>query len=350
MMKETDIQERQKLECEALQAIYMDDYINLENNYSVWKVKSKYPTFKIHLVPLDINNEEEIYVSVDLVVEFTPLYPEALPELYLKDGKGLSDTEIDDLTNIIKNLARELLGYEMIYEITQCVEDYLTEHNRKSISAYEEMLKRQEVDEMEKKKKELYEKQKLSREEEEKLRTEKEQLDLKIKEAIAKKQSLIKEEKLKRKMQMKFEDKESKIESYLNPKGIYLGSGQFSRVHLISQSDSNEESLAIKTIIISGNYYCGTTNGKKKILDIKQEFERIHSLRHENIIKINEINLENLSKSSITLLNDNKHLLGQDTTMPYTTKQFNSFGYWVIEIKMEAVLGGSLYKFMLKKW
>ncbi|KAG4084045.1 Serine/threonine-protein kinase [Neocallimastix lanati (nom. inval.)] len=345
-MKGTEIRERQELECEALQAIYMDDYITLENNYSVWKVKSKYPTFKIHLVPLDINNKEEIYVSVDLVVEFTPLYPEALPELHLKDGKGLSDNEIDDLTNTIKNLARELLGNEMIYEITQCVEDYLTEHNRKSISSYEEMLKRQEVDEMEKKKKELYEKQKLSREEEEKLRTEKEQLNLKIKEAIAKKQLLMKEEKLKRKMQMKFEDKESKIESYLNTKGIYLGSGPFSKVHLISQSDSNEETLAIKTIIISGNYYCGTTNGKKKILDVKQELERIHSLRHENIVKINEINLENSSKNSIILLNDNKFLIRQDST--YTTKQFNSFGYWVIEIKMEAVLGGSLYKFMLK--
>jgi len=46
-------------------------------------------------------------------------------------------------------------------------------------------------------------------EEEEKLRTENEQLDMKIKEAIAKKQSLMKEEKLKRKMQMNFEDEES---------------------------------------------------------------------------------------------------------------------------------------------
>ncbi|KAL6618007.1 kinase-like domain-containing protein [Neocallimastix sp. 'constans'] len=352
-MDDKEIQERQKLECEALQAIYMDDYISLENNYSVWKVKLKYPTFKIHLapVPLDKNNEEGIYVSIDLVVKFTPLYPNTLPELYLKDGKGLSDNEIDDLNNIIKNLARELLGNEMIYEIAQCIEDYLTEHNKKSVSVYEEMLKRQEVDEMkkqEKKKKELFEKQKLSMEEEEKLRTENEQLDMKIKEAIAKKQSLMKEEKLKRKMQMNFEDEESKIEAYLNPKGIYLGSGQFSRVHLISQSDSNEETQAIKTIIISGNYYCGTTNGKKKILDIKQDLERIHSLRHENIVKINEINLENLSKGSMSLLNDNKLSLGQDLSMSYATKQFNTFGYWVIKIKMEAILGGSLYKFMLK--
>jgi translation initiation factor 2-alpha kinase 4 len=154
-MDDKEIQERQKLECEALQAIYMDDYISLENNYSVWKVKLKYPTFKIHLapVPLDKNNEEGIYVSIDLVVKFTPLYPNTLPELYLKDGKGLSDNEIDDLNNIIKNLARELLGNEMIYEIAQCIEDYLTEHNKKSVSVYEEMLKRQEVDEMKKQEK-----------------------------------------------------------------------------------------------------------------------------------------------------------------------------------------------------
>eukprot|EP00833_Pecoramyces_ruminatium_P013297 jgi/Orpsp1_1/1187329/evm.model.d7180000056898.1 len=67
-MDKKDILERQNLECEALQAIFMDDYSSLENNYTAWKVKSKYPTFKIHLAPLDINNDEEIYVSIDLVV------------------------------------------------------------------------------------------------------------------------------------------------------------------------------------------------------------------------------------------------------------------------------------------
>eukprot|EP00833_Pecoramyces_ruminatium_P017910 jgi/Orpsp1_1/1191942/evm.model.d7180000089539.1 len=342
-MDKKDILERQNLECEALQAIFMDDYSSLENNYTAWKVKSKYPTFKIHLAPLDINNDEEIYVSIDLVVKFTPLYPDAIPELYLKNGKGLSDNEIDDLTNTIKNLARELLGNEMIYEIAQCIEEYLTEHNKKEISAYEEMLKRQEVDEKKKQEKELFEKQKISMEEEEKIRTKNEKLDIAIKEALAKKQSLMKEEKLKRKMQMQMnlEDEESKIEAYLNPKGKFLGSGQFSRVHLISQSD--DETLALKTIIISGNYYCSSTNGKKKILNIKQELERIHSLRHENIVTINEVVLDNLLKGSISLLNDNKF-----SNTSFATRQFNSFGYWVIKIKMEAVLGGSLYKFMLK--
>jgi len=118
---------------------------------------------------------------------------------------------------------------------------------------------------------------------------------------------------------------------------VFLGNGQFSRVHLISQSDSNDETLALKTIIISGNYYCGTTNGKKKILDIKQELERIHSLRHENIVTINEVNTINLSKNSISLMNDNKMPLGSnpDTPMSFASKQFNTFGYWVITIKME---------------
>jgi len=61
-------------------------------------------------------------------------------------------------------------------------------------------------------------------------------------------------------------------------------------------------------------------------------------LRHENIVKINEINLENLSKGSMSLLNDNKLSLGQDLSMSYATKQFNTFGYWVIKIKMEYIL------------
>ncbi|ORX52231.1 hypothetical protein BCR36DRAFT_582732 [Piromyces finnis] len=344
-----EIQERQKLECEALEAIFMDDYISLENN-SVWKVKSLYPTFKIHLIPLDVSNEEEIYVSVDLVVKFTKLYPNSLPELYLENGKGLSDNEIEDILQSIKNLGRELIGNEMIYELSQYIQDYLTEHNKKSFSAYEEMLIRQEVAEKKKQEKELFEKQKISKEEEEKARTDAEQLNLKIEKEIAKKQTLMKEEKMKRKMQMNYEDEESKIDYYLNPKGIFLGNGQFSRVHLISQSDSNEDTLALKTIIISGNYYCGTTNGKKKILDIKQELERIHSLRHENIVTINEVNTINLSKNSISLLNDNKIPLGQnsDSILSIASKQFNSYGYWVITIKMEAVMGGSLYKFMLK--
>jgi len=39
----------------------------------------------------------------------------------LINGKGLSESEIDDLTQSIKNLARKLVGNEMIYEITQVI-------------------------------------------------------------------------------------------------------------------------------------------------------------------------------------------------------------------------------------
>ena len=40
----------------------------------------------------------------------------------------------------------------------------------------------------------------------------------------------------------------------------------------------------------------------------------------------------------MSLLNDNKLSLGQDLSMSYATKQFNTFGYWVIKIKMEYIL------------
>ena len=41
----------------------------MKTDNSVWKVKSIYPSFQIHLSPLDTESDDEIYVSIDLVVK-----------------------------------------------------------------------------------------------------------------------------------------------------------------------------------------------------------------------------------------------------------------------------------------
>lgn len=82
---------------------------------------------------------------------------------------GLSEQEICDLRIEVTNKVRELLGREMIYELTQFVEEWLQRHNHKPQSFYEEMIARQQ--EQEKHELELEAKQlQRAREEEDALR------------------------------------------------------------------------------------------------------------------------------------------------------------------------------------
>jgi len=48
----------------------------------------------------------------------------------LANGKGLSDNEMEDLVQSIKNLARELIGNEMIYEISQVINNKKTKNEK----------------------------------------------------------------------------------------------------------------------------------------------------------------------------------------------------------------------------
>lgn len=67
-----------------------------------------------------------------------------MPEIGLKNSKGLSNALVEQLQKELENEAFNLRGEEMIFQLAQYVEQFLHKHNKPSSkSFYDEMLKRQ---------------------------------------------------------------------------------------------------------------------------------------------------------------------------------------------------------------
>ncbi|KAF7664989.1 hypothetical protein LDENG_00158310 [Lucifuga dentata] len=133
---------QQENELEALASIFGDDFQDLRNR-DPWKVKRP---LEVHLFlrPNGLNNRQECYVTVDLQVRCPPTYPDVPPELELKNAKGLSNENLQNLQCELTKLAAVRCGEVMIYELADHIQGFLSEHNKPpSRSFHEEMLKNQ---------------------------------------------------------------------------------------------------------------------------------------------------------------------------------------------------------------
>nr|XP_046269330.1 eIF-2-alpha kinase GCN2 [Scatophagus argus] len=133
---------QQENELEALASIFGDDFQDLRNN-DPWKVKRP-PEVYLCLRPNGLNNGEECYVTVDLQVKCPPTYPDVPPELELKNAKGLSNENLQNLQSELTKLAAVRCGEVMIFELADHIQGFLSEHNKPPPrSFHEEMLKNQ---------------------------------------------------------------------------------------------------------------------------------------------------------------------------------------------------------------
>ncbi|XP_043929768.1 eIF-2-alpha kinase GCN2 isoform X2 [Protopterus annectens] len=135
--------ERQENELQVLESIFAGDFQDLRQTDS-WKVKRP-PEIFLALRPLYVTGEEEIHVRADLLVRCPPTYPDALPELELKNTKGLSHEKLNQLQSGLEKLAVELRGEVMIYQLAEHIQSFLSEHNVPAPKSFhEEMLKNQQ--------------------------------------------------------------------------------------------------------------------------------------------------------------------------------------------------------------
>lgn len=133
---------QQENELEALASIFGDDFQDLRNK-DPWKVKRP-PEVHLCLRPNGLNNGQECYVTVDLQVKCSDTYPDVPPELELKNAKGLSNENLQNLQSELAKLAAVRCGEVMIYELADHIQGFLSEHNKPpSRSFHEEMLKNQ---------------------------------------------------------------------------------------------------------------------------------------------------------------------------------------------------------------
>ncbi|XP_041827550.1 eIF-2-alpha kinase GCN2 [Melanotaenia boesemani] len=134
---------QQENELEALASIFGDDFQDLRS-MDPWKVKRP-PEVYLCLRPNGLNIGQESYVTVDLQVKCPPTYPDVPPELELKNAKGLSNENLQNLQSELTKLAAVRCGEVMIYELADHIQGFLSKHNKPpSCSFHEEMLKNQQ--------------------------------------------------------------------------------------------------------------------------------------------------------------------------------------------------------------
>ncbi|XP_049681176.1 eIF-2-alpha kinase GCN2 isoform X1 [Accipiter gentilis] len=131
---------RQENELQALESIYGQDFQDLRQSQA-WKVRQP-PEINLVLRPQGLTGDNEAYAKVDLWVKCPHTYPDTVPEIQLKNSKGLSKEKINELKSRLGQLAKQRCGEVMIFELANHVQSFLSEYNKPpSKSFHEEMLK-----------------------------------------------------------------------------------------------------------------------------------------------------------------------------------------------------------------
>ncbi|KAJ6667313.1 hypothetical protein lerEdw1_017291 [Lerista edwardsae] len=134
---------RQENELQVLESIYGRDFQDLRRSQQGWKVRS--PEINLVLRPQGLTGDHEVYAKVDLWVKCPQTYPDIVPEIELKNAKGLSNENINLLKSRLEKLAQERCGEVMIFELADYVQSFLSDYNKPpSKSFHEEMLKNQQ--------------------------------------------------------------------------------------------------------------------------------------------------------------------------------------------------------------
>ncbi|XP_059228476.1 eIF-2-alpha kinase GCN2 isoform X2 [Mustela nigripes] len=105
------------------------------------------PEINLVLYPQGLTGEE-VYVQVDLRVRCPPTYPDVVPEIELKNAKGLSNESVNLLKSHLEKVAKKHCGEVMIFELADHVQSFLSEHNKPPPKSFhEEMLERRAQEE-----------------------------------------------------------------------------------------------------------------------------------------------------------------------------------------------------------
>ncbi|XP_078169082.1 ubiquitin-conjugating enzyme family protein [Carex rostrata] len=123
----TDYLQEQEMEIEALEAILMDEFREIDSSESGLNTSNR--CFQIVLCPQDDNFDEASQVPVQLALVFshTEEYPDKPPLLNVKSIKGIRPEDLALLKENLENEAKENLGMAMMYTLATSAKEWLTE-------------------------------------------------------------------------------------------------------------------------------------------------------------------------------------------------------------------------------
>eukprot|EP01061_Rhynchopus_euleeides_P041810 TRINITY_DN730_c0_g1_i2.p1 TRINITY_DN730_c0_g1~~TRINITY_DN730_c0_g1_i2.p1 ORF type:complete len:224 (+),score=98.22 TRINITY_DN730_c0_g1_i2:98-769(+) len=106
--------EEAEMEIEALEAVYGEEMEVLE------------PGKRIRVEVMDPNSDDpETGMRVELKAEFPATYPEDVPTMSVRGMKLLTRAQVDPLHILLKEKALEMVGEQMIYELTTFIQEWM---------------------------------------------------------------------------------------------------------------------------------------------------------------------------------------------------------------------------------
>ncbi|KAJ7344868.1 hypothetical protein JRQ81_000818 [Phrynocephalus forsythii] len=106
---------RQENELQALESIYGRDFQDLRVGQP-WKVRQS-PEISLALRPQGLTGDHEVFAKVDLWVKCPPTYPDIVPEIGLKNAKGLSNENVNVLKSKLEELGERALWRERCHAV-----------------------------------------------------------------------------------------------------------------------------------------------------------------------------------------------------------------------------------------
>ncbi|XP_004638271.1 E3 ubiquitin-protein ligase RNF25 [Octodon degus] len=111
-------------EVEVLESIYLDELQVIKGNgrSSPWEIF-------ITLHPATAEDQDSQYVCFTLVLQVPVQYPHEVPQISIRNPRGLSDEQIHKISQTLGHMAKAGLGTAMLYELIEKGKEILTDNN-----------------------------------------------------------------------------------------------------------------------------------------------------------------------------------------------------------------------------
>ncbi|QLQ80988.1 hypothetical protein HG537_0E03430 [Torulaspora globosa] len=326
--------EIQKNEVQAIESIYMGDFVDLTKKRSAW---DKQPQF-IFEITLHSTEKEPAGSSLTLHICLTPLYPYSAPDISFKNVNNVMDRQLQTLKDGFRTIHKEAKGQEMIFDVTSFVQEKLDEfqHSANTQSLEDERLQRikenkEKAQREEKEQEQQIQEQRLTEQkfidEIVKKELEKRQDDdlyfernssidlLPPQEWIGSGQAIVFNKVIKAKLP---NNSMYKFRAVVNPKPITLATDLFcfAEQYLVKPFIPPESPLAealmasemmenfqyLLTEVKLNNAYFNTSSGKKEISNLEKELESLLKNCHDNVNRLLAYTVERMGHNSSTFV------------------------------------------------
>lgn len=327
--------EIQNNELEAIQSIYMDDFVDLTRKKSSWD-KQPQIIFEVHVRSLE---KEPAESSLTLHIAMTPMYPHTAPEITFKNVENVLDSQLKYLKDEYKKIHKEARGQEYIFDIVTLTQEKLDDFhdniNTKSLEddrleriketneqmVREEMESQQQIERLkiseQRKIDEIVEKEIAKRQgDDDMLFNPINQINmLPPEEWIVSGEAVVFPKVIKAKIP---NNSLLKFKAVVNPKPIKLQSDIlcFAKHYLVKPYISPDSPLADSLMssefmedfyfllieIELDNAYFNTTNGKKEIANLEKILDSLLKVKHDNVNRLYGYTVERTGRNNNTFV------------------------------------------------